>query len=349
MKKILLVGTYPPPYGGSSVFVLREQQFLQRHGFDVPVFDTLPEGKIGTATVIRRPMLSFLFSRGQCADVIHIHAHSAKIKILFSLKAALCHARLIISYHSYRTPLKGFRKLANRIALSLCDEIWVNDEGTRSGLQRDFRIDEERVVLFRHFLPPTDDEFRPEPLDQRFLNFSQLYSPLLMTSAWKLMQVDGQDLYGGDLCLRLVALLRKTHPQIGLVFFVGRNDFPDRLHLLEVLATELGIGDRVLFLVGDHRTLPYLKSVDLFLRCTRSDTLGASVLESLVAGVPVVASDVCPRPPGTVVFHAEDIHDLYVKAEEVLAAIAVDKTVTAVENYDESPLISRILALTGRG
>ena len=73
-----------------------------------------------------------------------------------------------------------------------------------------------------------------------------------------------------------------------------------------------------MILVGDHRLLPYLAKADLYLRCTLSDTFGASVAESLSLQVPVVASDVCERPSGTIIFKMDDFQDLLRKAGQAL-------------------------------
>jgi len=61
---------------------------------------------------------------------------------------------------------------------------------------------------------------------------------------------------------------------------------------LERYAQELGIGDRVSFL-GDRRDIPaILASLDVTVLPSASESLSNSILESMAAGVPVIATDV---------------------------------------------------------
>jgi glycosyltransferase involved in cell wall biosynthesis len=349
MSTILLVGTFPPPYGGASVFLQREQHYLENEGFDVTILDTLPGPEKQAHHILGHWRRAFSFGRDRRFDVVHVHAHSAKFKFVMATLAVMTGARLVLSYHSYRTSLRGVRWMANQFALAFADEVWVNNEETKKGLEKDFRVRPGRVVLVQHFLPPLAAEYALTAPDENFVAFSRRYRPLLMTSAWKLMQVGGKDLYGGDLCLRLIAELCPIYPNAGLVFFIGRNDFPERLTHLRDMASGLGIAERVLFLVGDHRTLPYLKEVDAYLRCTRSDTLGASILESLLTGIPAVASDVCPRPVGTIVFHAEDLKDLVVKTQTALDTKKVPVQQDSRRLISETILVTRMQHLATRG
>ena len=64
--------------------------------------------------------------------------------------------------------------------------------------------------------------------------------------------------------------------------------------MLEGLAGELGVSDRVVFLGGiAHEELPaYYQSADVFARPSRSEGMGISFIEAMAAGLPVVATTV---------------------------------------------------------
>lgn len=65
---------------------------------------------------------------------------------------------------------------------------------------------------------------------------------------------------------------------------------------LEQLAAELGIGDKVLFLGERHDVTAVLASLDVSVLVSSSESLSNVILESMAAGVPVVATDVGGNP-----------------------------------------------------
>jgi L-malate glycosyltransferase len=90
------------------------------------------------------------------------------------------------------------------------------------------------------------------------------------------------------LFLRTAAQLKNTNPQVE---FVLAGDGPLRTGL-EREAAELGLGDRVRFL-GDCRDIQsLLASLDLSVLPSTSESLSNAIIESMAAGIPVVATDV---------------------------------------------------------
>ena len=93
-------------------------------------------------------------------------------------------------------------------------------------------------------------------------------------------------------------LLRALHaalpsaPRLRLAL-VG--DGPERLSLLS-LASELGVGDRVLFLGSRSDVADLLPGLDLFTLASRREGLPLSLLEALANGVPAVATAVGEMP-----------------------------------------------------
>jgi L-malate glycosyltransferase len=95
-----------------------------------------------------------------------------------------------------------------------------------------------------------------------------------------------------DMFLRVAARLAQQIPQLRIVL-VG--DGPLRAGL-EMLVEQLGVRDRVLFF-GDRRDIPaILASVDITVLPSSSESLSNVIMESMAAGIPVVASDVGGNP-----------------------------------------------------
>ena len=63
---------------------------------------------------------------------------------------------------------------------------------------------------------------------------------------------------------------------------------------------------------------PLFKKVDLFLRPTNTDGFGISLAEAIHFGTLAIASDVCPRPEGTILFKNRDFNDLFTKVNKIL-------------------------------
>jgi glycosyltransferase involved in cell wall biosynthesis len=95
-----------------------------------------------------------------------------------------------------------------------------------------------------------------------------------------------------DLFLCAAKRLAERFPQVR---FVLVGDGPLRAGL-ETLANQLGLADRVVFL-GDRRDVPALLSTfDISVLPSASESLSNVILESMAAGVPVVAAQVGGNP-----------------------------------------------------
>jgi glycosyltransferase involved in cell wall biosynthesis len=92
--------------------------------------------------------------------------------------------------------------------------------------------------------------------------------------------------------LRAAAKLSKQCPAVE---FVLAGDGPLRPEL-ERMAAELGIKDKVLFLGERHDIPAILASLDVSVLISSSESLSNVILESMAAGVPVVATNVGGNP-----------------------------------------------------
>ncbi|EKO3701887.1 glycosyltransferase [Vibrio metschnikovii] len=82
---------------------------------------------------------------------------------------------------------------------------------------------------------------------------------------------------------------------------------------------EYGLENNFLFVNENISLYPVLKSSSIFIRPTFYDSYGISVGEALSIGIPSIASDVCKRTEGAIIFKNRSIDDLYLKVKSVLS------------------------------
>jgi L-malate glycosyltransferase len=165
---------------------------------------------------------------------------------------------------------------AQAAMLAGCDRVVCNSQAAARHLAED-GVSERKIVVIRNGLAP--DAFMPTtPAIPRTAGTLRVGMIARMNAAYK----------NHGLLLKAVSLIRTDACGFELLF-VG--DGPLRL-VLEREAQELQIRERVRF-VGDRCDIPaLLASMDISVVPSRSESLSNVILESMAAGVPVLATDV---------------------------------------------------------
>jgi N-acetyl-alpha-D-glucosaminyl L-malate synthase BshA len=117
----------------------------------------------------------------------------------------------------------------------------------------------------------------------------------------------------------VVRVFGKVHSQVpSILVLVG--DGPER-QAAEEEARTLGVEDDVRFLGKLDSTAPLLRSADLFLLPSQTESFGLAALEAMACGVPVIATRVGGLPE--VVVHGETGALAPVGAVETMASAAL--------------------------
>jgi glycosyltransferase involved in cell wall biosynthesis len=87
---------------------------------------------------------------------------------------------------------------------------------------------------------------------------------------------------------------------------------------MEQKIIEKGIENNFRFVTEPYQFYPILMKSHVFLRPTNTEGDATSLREALFIKVPSVASDVVPRPEGTILFKNRDIGDLTLKVKDLL-------------------------------
>jgi glycosyltransferase involved in cell wall biosynthesis len=144
------------------------------------------------------------------------------------------------------------------------------------------------------------------------------------------------ELYGLDTAVEAFLELAQD---LRLAFFLARRPSgrKARRHLagLERRLEQARVRDRVL-IVFVPPLVPALRQNTVFVRPTRAEGDAVSVREAQRAGIPVVASDVVPRPRDVVSFFEEDVTELCAALRAVLdGAIQRSSDATMGDAFDE--------------
>lgn len=315
-KKILLVGPVPPPLGGVAIHIKRVVRKLQQQENCVHVHNT------ATAYASRLASLSALVRavRTHRPDIVFYHEPTESIQKLFVvvlLKMFLRFTLVTIDHdcrllYRFRT-VKKF--LFNKIMKWVDTAVVIGD--TTQQCYVDNRVMPARQSVESPFLPPdTSCVQLTSPTVQHFI---ATHSPLITATAFV-----PTPLYGFDLCIELIVQIKESAPDVGLLFGICKiAEHKKYFSEIQKKIEALGLRDNFYFLVNEPGEVtefwPLIKQSDLFVRPTSSDSFGISIQEALFLGVPAVASDVCKRPPETVLFQTGDVDDFIRKTKRLLS------------------------------
>ncbi len=149
-------------------------------------------------------------------------------------------------------------------------------------------------------------------------SFIRSHHPRLMANGFGVVPLsDTTDLYGIELTIDLCTRLVKNYPEIGFIFFLAQTGDQERCQRFETIIREKGLQEHYIIIM-EQELAPALSSATVFLRPTFQDGFAISVAEAIDLGVPTIASDICAREAGAIIFRSGDLNDLYLKVTEVL-------------------------------
>lgn len=341
---IAYLGPLPPPIGGISVALQRLTKQLKENNFDCVVYDLLNKkmtGSDGIVTNINNRLLwllrYFFFAK---EDLICCHHVDWKLRTATGIMTLLGKKTLIsIGGQGLNDALERgswLKKKVIEFSVRHYSYVIAQNPVIRQ-LCLSLGVKEERIEIIYSFIPPVVKEEDTKAIPQHIWDFIKRHSPVMAINAFKLVFYQNQDLYGLDLCVDLCANLKASYPDIGFVFCLPNIGDQEYLDLMKKKLVENHIEDNFLFVIGFYPFYPILMKSQVFLRPTNTDGDATSLREALFFKVPSVASDVFPRPTGTILFENRDINDLTQKVRELLNNYQLHKaeleTVTIEDNF----------------
>jgi glycosyltransferase involved in cell wall biosynthesis len=315
--KLLLIGDYPPPYGGISVHVQQLSDFVRRQGASCSVLDIEPgsdpkPGAIRVTGAFGFLSTLILFSWRGYVSHIHTNGHNFKSWLAIAVTAWVGFffgRRNIATLHSglmpeYAAGGRGRRWIIRLAVQPLGGVIAVNRKIERTLLE--MRVAPSRISVLPAFTLGPRAGVVPEWAG----DYRKHFSPLIVSAVYLEKE------YGTDLLVKACVALRSKYPRLGCLIMGSGSEETAIRSLIRVQK-----GEDVLFLVGNvphDLCLSLMEQSDLFVRPTLFDGDAISVREALALGVPTVASDVGFRPPGARLFKPGDVADLVFQIDRAL-------------------------------
>jgi glycosyltransferase involved in cell wall biosynthesis len=321
-KKIALIGTYPPPYGGISIHIKRLKNKLEKNGFKCIVYsfsmETYVDANVKTINNPIKWIVSYLITNDD--DIIHLHAPDWRLRFILSLMA-IFNKRVIISIHgdSLNDALKSnyIKKLLVKFSIRYSSTVIAVNTKIRD-LCLEIGVKPNRLYLISPFIPPKLDDNDLKLIPNEVNKFIKDHDPIISVNAFKLVFYKGEDLYGLDMCVDLCNHLKSTYKKIGFIVSIPEIGNYEYFNELIEKIDKKDLRNNFFFKTDKLSFYPIIYKSDIFLRPTNTDGDAVSIREALYFNVPTVTSDVVPRPEGTILFKNRDINDLTVKVLEVL-------------------------------
>jgi len=314
---IIQVGPYPEPIGGVSVFIKRMKEHLDILGIKNEVWDLNRKEK-GADGVIqtRLRFVPFKLHFRKGIAVVHFNICGIKPKkyIGFFNKIFYRRVKKIITIHgdcenSLKKHRKAFIKALNTFDTVICVKEGDGKRLKEAGLTKP-------VYDIPAFLFPIME--KEPPLPRYVEDFFKDKSFIISSNATSMKFYNNADLYGIDMCIDLVIELKAKGIKIGMVFCLPNIDNEEYYGQLINKINENGIENDFLFIHENMELWPIIKKSNLFIRATNYDGYGVSIAEAIYCGVPAIASNVCVRPEGTILFQSRNLEELYKSTLKVI-------------------------------
>ena len=200
--------------------------------------------------------------------------------------------------HAFTSPgalnplVRLYRRTGYPHTAKVADAVIINSESLRREVETFLDVDPAKLRL----IPEAVDHqvFRPGDATEaadRLRRERGIEGPfiLFVSSLWAYKNCDG--------LLRAFALARRDLPDHRIVVVGSAADAAYAAEL-QALATELGIGEHVLWVGGiaHHETLPFYRAASAFVYPSHNETFGLPILEAMACGCPVVTSDRSAMP-----------------------------------------------------
>ncbi len=304
MKKIIIIGRVPPPIGGVSTVVYRQFEFLRE------------ENEVFLFSGFSVPNLFNVISKIRRSDEIYIHSIGIILLLGLLLFSALKKTIVVDHNHMRKYNDKPLRKKIILWLLLRTSCIHLDSGHLLESYGENFK---GKVSVVTPFYPPTKAELNKAIFPEEIESFIAKKKNIMVVSAWRLIFEDGIDLYGFDFSLQVLDNLQKDKKDVGIIFCIGDISYNNGYyHTLKEKVLSLGLKKHVIFWENCTNSWVLFREPMIYFRPTSTDGNSISILEAIHFRIPVVASDVVPRPKGVDIYHYGSIKEAKEKISNIL-------------------------------
>jgi hypothetical protein len=286
-KRILLVGSLPPPIGGVSIHIQRLMDGMKLKGLGVDIIESKSLFKFSNIGKILK------------ANIIHVHLSKPKLKFISVLIFKLFLKKVVITNHG-KVGSKGFtNNLFDTWANGLANvPIVLNDKSFEV-----VRKANRKTRLITAFIYPSNITPLPQHIESKVQGFVKKFpNNCYCTNAYSIkFDAQGGEIYS---IKALVKQFEKMHTK-GLIISEPSGEY-------QAWYQESGVhlSENILFISENHDFINVIVESSGLIRATTTDGDSLSVREALFKGKPVFATNCVDRPEGCTVFDLEQMSNL---------------------------------------
>jgi glycosyltransferase involved in cell wall biosynthesis len=327
--KIAIIGSYPPPYGGISVHIKRMKNYLDKNLVECVIYNT---SRVMGNIINVKPIISYKKFILQIpflkSNVLHFHSTNFKIRMLLGLFRVLGKKIILTihgeSLHDQLTKLNLIGHYLLIFSLRNINKIICVNPKTKKELL-DLGFNSKKIEIIPAFIPPTSDETDIKKLPEFFHKIRHKHKILITANAFRISFYNNEDLYGIDLSIELMKLLIDNgYKDIGFIYVIPDIGDYDYFEKMQNLVKKYNFEEYFHFYTKPVAYPAVINMCDLFIRPTNTDGDALSIREAILLKRPAIASNICKRPGGTILFKNRNVDDLY------------NKAIYVIENYTES-------------
>ncbi|MEO0572975.1 MAG: glycosyltransferase [Bacteroidota bacterium] len=293
-KDIAIFGPYPPPLGGISVHVKRMEPFLKKKGLSYVIYNHGSASNTNVVATHKRPLWYVKLFFTPRARLFHFHQFFYFHFPFYFLFSLFRKERIFVTIHSERLLSYGHTK--KKVALFFLSKI---KNLTLISVSKNLKtyLDSKNIksLFLPAYVPPISDKVKNLDIGENYFLFS----------VWKFTRTLAHEIYNVPLAFEF---LRDNRHDLKMLFMIGNKKDSDTKYL-ETLIDQFDVRDKI-ELCFNENLVDYLTNCRFLLRPNLSDGYGVSVQEAMDMGAPAIASDVCARPQGSVLFKSDNINSL---------------------------------------